>query len=432
MRDLLVFHEATLSNGVHLAYAEMPEYPDAFFSLRIRAGVVYEPVVELGRTHFIEHLLVDHTPESDADPFTRQLERLTGRPVQASSGYEVVASENRCPVEDLTALVALWAGQLLRRTWVPALVEKQREIILREIGPSQSVPFNRRLREWLQTFLDGHAYSRPVAGTEETVRSLTQAHLESALEHDCTGANIVVVAASQVPFPAFVETLDGTFGALPAGEANVFPAGPVPTPPPDEFRASPEGIHYPLMYWWIRTPGLTEPDYYLGRATYEYLGGTLHAPLYRKLRDERQLCYQVNAGYDSFRTHGGVSTFQVVNPPADRLDEARDVLRETIDELAGGLVDEARLEQMRNSLVRTYFGQVIEPPGTQVSMATSRMLGCPDAHPDRIRRFYETLQPADLIQFAATYLRGKGQLAIFTPPDKASNSSELASLPAAE
>ena len=45
----------------------------------------------------------------------------------------------------------------------------------------------------------------------------------------------------------------------------------------------------------------TDHDYYLGRATFEYLAGTLHSPLYRRLRDERQLCYQVSAAYDHYR-----------------------------------------------------------------------------------------------------------------------------------
>ncbi len=417
MRDLLEFDEGTLANGVRFAYAQIPDYPDAFFSLRIQAGAVYEPIEELGRTHFLEHLLVDHTPDAAGDPFTRQLEALTGRPIQASAGYELLASDNRCPVNDLPLLISLWAGQLLRRSFLPEVVEKQRQIILREIGPAQSVPFNRRLREWLRDFLQGHPYSRPVAGTDATVSRLTLAQLEVALEHDCTGANVVIVGASRLPLGEFVATLDSTFGALPPGTPNVFPPGPVPVPEPAEWRDSPEGVYVPVIYWWVRTPGSTERDFYLGRATFEYLGGTLHAPLYRKLRDERQLCYQVNASYDGYRTRGGVSTFQVVNPPLVRIEEARDVLRETIEELASGVVDTARLEQMRNALVRTYFGQVIEPPGTQVSMATARMFGCVDAHPETVRRFYEELEPEDLTRFAATYLAGKGQLAIFIPPE---------------
>lgn len=416
MRDLLEFQEATLPNGLRLAYARIADYPDAFLSLRVRAGAVYEPDDEIGRTHFVEHLLVDHTPNSTDDPFTLQLERLTGRPVQASSGYETLAADNRCPVDDLPALAALWAGQFLRRSFLPAVVEKQRQIILREIGPSASVPFNRLLREWLSAFLSGHPYARPIAGTEEIVSRLTLAQLETALEHDCTGANLIAVGASSLPVEAFLDTLDSTFGALPAGEPNVFPQGPVPTPEPHEFRASAEGVFIPVIYWWVRTPGASEPDYYLGRATFEYLGGTLDAPLYRKLRDERQLCYQVTAAYDHYRTRGGVSTFQVVNPPAERLEEARDVLREAIDELAGGLVDERRLAQMRNSLVRTYFGHVIEPPGTQVSMAVARALGYAEAHPERIRDFYAELEPDDLVRFAATYLAGHGQLGLFLPP----------------
>jgi zinc protease len=165
-----------LANGLH--YALMPNtLPPGAVSIRfsVRAGSLSEAGDERGLFHFIEHMAFNGSRSVREGDMVKRLERLGlafGPDANAATGFSFTTYALDLPRSDYEAIndcLFLLREIASELSFDPAAIERERGVVLAEIG--RSATFESRRRDQLLDFLAPGLYaaSRKPAGQEEVI-----------------------------------------------------------------------------------------------------------------------------------------------------------------------------------------------------------------------------------------------------------------------
>jgi processing peptidase subunit beta len=122
----------------------------------------------------------------------------------------------KCFKGDVPKATDMLGDILLNSKYDPAAVERERDVILREMEEVNNVPEEVIFDYLHDTAYQGTGLARTILGPEENIRSLTRDHLEGFIKTHYTGDRIVISAAGAVDHDALVEQAEKSFGSLPA------------------------------------------------------------------------------------------------------------------------------------------------------------------------------------------------------------------------
>ncbi len=196
-----------------------PGAPIATF-LRMDAGAHHEPALRAGTAHFLEHMLFKGTGRHGIGAAAAAIEALGGDVNAWTSHDEIVlhATTTTGGVRDvLDLLVDMVRDPLID----PDELAREREVVLEEIAQAHADPDDRLGEAVSEALWPTHAYGRPVLGTEQTVRGLTQDILRSHLAHAVTASPTFVIVGDLDPDDA-VRQVDAAW-SLPATRPTLPP-----------------------------------------------------------------------------------------------------------------------------------------------------------------------------------------------------------------
>lgn len=166
----------TLPNGFMYTVQRRAESRLVAVDVWVRAGATEERKEEKGCAHFLEHALFKGTARRKPGETDFAIERLGGI-WQAATGadyarfYTTVA-----PAALGEALEVL--DDILRNATLPAAeVEKERRVILDELGKYEANSMNRLSARLYQEAFPNHPYQFPPGGTQATIQRLTRDQL---------------------------------------------------------------------------------------------------------------------------------------------------------------------------------------------------------------------------------------------------------------
>ena len=189
-----------------------------------------------------------------------------------------------------TALAADIIGDILTYLiFEPEEVERERGVILQEIGQANDTPDDIIFDRFQEAAFPSQPMGRPVLGTEAVIREMPRAALTGYMHRHYPAGNVVVAAAGALAHEQIVDSVRQHFADLttetpPAYLPGLYEGG--------EYREHREldQVHVVLGF-----PGVAyaDPDYYPALLLSTLLGGGMSSRLFQEVREKRGLVYSI-------------------------------------------------------------------------------------------------------------------------------------------
>ena len=277
-----------LPSGLTVVSERMDRVETVSFGAYVATGTRHELAEENGVSHFLEHMAFKGTERRSAAAIAEEVEAVGGH-INAYTAREQTAYYVKVLKED-TALAADIIGDILTHsTFEPEELERERGVILQEIGQANDTPDDIIFDHFQEAAFPAQPMGRPVLGTEDVIRGLSRSALTGYMRRHYPANNVVVAAAGNLRHEQVLDLVHRHFADLP-GEK------PPPVTPGlyrgGEFREDRDldQVHIVLGF---PSVAYDDPDYYPVLLLSTLLGGGMSSRLFQEIREKRGLVYSI-------------------------------------------------------------------------------------------------------------------------------------------
>ena len=330
-----------LANGVTVAVDPMAGAESASVGIYTSVGSRSEPTALGGLAHLVEHMVFKGAGGRDAKAISEAIEDVGGS-LNAWTARDQTVFHGRVLGADVPLAIELIADLVRAPTLDPAELEREKDVILSELGEALDQPDDLIHDHLFEAAFGAQPLARPVLGREPTIRAATAADCRAWLTREYRPERIVIAASGAVDPARVLALAEARFGDLAVGVPPVIPEA-VFTGGARHDRRSYEQAH-----WAFAMPGLAAADPgapALGLFT-QAVGGGASSRLFQQLREERGLAYSIYAWTQGFAETG----LFAVNCSTDRAKAgeamalARDVIARAAEELTQAELNRARAQ----------------------------------------------------------------------------------------
>ncbi|ABS62301.1 peptidase M16 domain protein [Parvibaculum lavamentivorans DS-1] len=288
-----------LENGLTIVTDSMPHLQTTSVGVWVNTGARHESVREHGVSHMLEHMAFKGTERRSALAIAEEIETVGGH-LNAHTTHEATAYYARVLRQDLPLAVDILSDILQNSVFDPEEVERERGVIISEIGQAHDTPDDVVFDDLLEAAYPGQPLGRSILGTVDTVSAFSRDELQGYMGQRYLAPGMVLAAAGGLEHEQLVRLARERFGDLPrrvtnGAERAVFSSG--------ERRKDRdlEQVHLALAF---EGPTYGDPDYYTAQVFSGVLGGGMSSRLFQEVREKRGLCYSVFAFSWSFADTG--------------------------------------------------------------------------------------------------------------------------------
>ncbi len=278
----------TLSNGIRVATDPVPTVETASLGVWIGVGTRSESPDLNGIAHMLEHMTFKGTPRRNAQAIAEEIEAVGGS-LNAYTSREQTAYYAKVLKEDLPLALDVLADILQNSTMDEQELERERTVILQEIGQTIDTPDDIVFDHFQSAAFPGQAMGRPVLGTVDIVKQLTQKNLFDYRHAYYTGNNMVIAASGKVDHQDFVHRVEDLFSAVPAGATPIKNRAAYQGGDYREARAL-EQVHVVMGFEGASCHGA---ESYTQSILATLLGGGMSSRLFQEVREKRGLVYSI-------------------------------------------------------------------------------------------------------------------------------------------
>jgi predicted Zn-dependent peptidase len=202
--------------------------------------------------------------------------------------------------EDVRLAADIIGDILSHSTFVPEELERERGVILQEIGQANDTPDDIVFDHFQATAYAAQAMGRPVLGTEETIKAMSREALTGYMRRHYGHSRMVVAAAGAIEHDDLLAMVGAHFADLPqsvpgAAESARYTGG--------EFREDRDLDQVHLVFGFPAVPA-TDPQNIPTQLLSTLLGGGMSSRLFQEIREKRGLVYSVYSFVSPFADHG--------------------------------------------------------------------------------------------------------------------------------
>ena len=402
------FERTQLSNGLGLITVHLPGRALVSASLILPAGAVDEPPEQGGVTSLMARALTEGTRRHDAIGLTEAAERL-GASLHAEAGWDGLSISVDVPGERLSQALELVAEVGMEPTFPAQDVERMRDERLNDLLQAKADPRRRGDDAFVETiYAKGTPYSRPSAGTEDTVKTL-DAEATRALHArllDPAWMTLIVGGDLEVVGGDVREIAESRFGGWAPLQDGIEPSKPRVVPARSERIVRvihrPGSVQTEIRVGHVGLPRVI-PDFHAVSVMSAILGGLFNSRLNRKLREEKGYTYGAGAGFDMRRGPGPFAVRAAVNTEVT-VPAVQDMLAE-LEKIRAEPPQSAELHAARDYLVGVFPLRFETPPAVVGAIAGLLIHGLPMDELDRYRPSIEAVTVGDVLGVADRHIQ---------------------------
>ena len=185
----------------------------------------------------------------------------------------------------------------------PDELQRERGVILQEIGQALDTPDDLIFDQFQETALPGQPLGRPVLGTATTVEAIGRDDLFAYLARHYTAGNMVLSAAGRVEHDQIVDLAEKHFGSVP--RTPVSAAQPVPLAYVGGDGREQRVLEQAHLVLGCEGIGYRDPDYFALAIYSTLFGGGMSSRLFQRIREERGLVYGIHC-FNTAYADGGL------------------------------------------------------------------------------------------------------------------------------
>jgi predicted Zn-dependent peptidase len=353
-----------LSNGLTIVTDPMPQLESVALGVWVDCGARNETKPLMGISHMLEHMAFKGTETRSARDIAEEIEAVGGF-LNAYTSREQTAFHARVLKADVPLALDILADILTRPSFEQNELERERQVVLQEIGQSRDTPDDIIFDHLQATIYAGQPMGWPILGEDDTVAAFTRENLRDYMQANYLAGGMTLIASGAVTHEAVLRIAQDKFSSLRPGK----------TPPPAQalwtggearILDDLEQAHMTFAF-----PGLaqTDPDIYALQVYVTALGGGMSSRLFQEVREKRGLCYTISAFAQSANDSGVVGIYTGTGEA-----EAGQIAPVIAGEMAAMATDTNEAEvgrakaQMRSSLLMG-----LEKPSSRAEQIASQM-----------------------------------------------------------
>jgi len=285
----------TLPSGLSIVTDAMNGLETASLGVWVGAGSRHEAESEHGLSHLLEHMAFKGTTRRTARQIAEEIESAGGD-LNAATGVEHTAYYARVLASDTGLGLDILADILTNSTFDAEELEREKSVILQEIGAVEDTPDDLVFDMFNATAYPGQPIGAPILGTPERVEGFDRHAIHSYLKKHYRAGAMVVGAAGAVDHAAIVAEATEKFASLPQHEPHHAPEAHYVG---GEIRMKRRLEQAHIVAGFESVPFHHE-DYYAAQVFANAVGGGMSSRLFQDVREQRGLAYTIytfNWGY---------------------------------------------------------------------------------------------------------------------------------------
>jgi predicted Zn-dependent peptidase len=354
----------TLGNGLRVASREMSGYATAAVGLYVESGSRSESAEHSGIAHLFEHMVFKGAGGRSARAISEAIEDVGGE-LNACTEREGTSFTASVLAEHIPLAVELIADLALRAHMSPDELEREKDVVLQELGEARDTPNDIIFDELWSAAFEAQPIGRSILGDETSIARIGRDDLEAWRTSHFRGGNLILVGAGKVEHQTLVALAEERFAAL-------QPSTP-PAPSPAHFtggsrigRTPSEQAHITIG---LGAPAARDPDYLAARLFSDLVGGGMSSRLFQDVREERGLAYSIYSVLHPFADTGLFYAYAATakRQSADAAQLIEDIIRKAATDASQRELERART-QARAALLMS-----LETPWGQAAYIARQM-----------------------------------------------------------
>jgi predicted Zn-dependent peptidase len=399
-----------LPSGLTVVTERMERVETVSLGAYVATGSRHEQEAENGVSHFLEHMAFKGTDRRSAVQIAEEIEAVGGH-INAYTAREQTAYYVKVLKED-TALAADIIGDILTHsTFEPEELERERGVILQEIGQANDTPDDIIFDHFQEQAYPAQPLGRPVLGSEQAIRSMPRTMLTGYMRRHYAAPNVVVAAAGALTHQQVLDLVNVHFADL--------ARDPVPAMLPaqyggGEFREARDldQVHIVLGF---PSVGYGDRDYSPTLLLSTLLGGGMSSRLFQEVREKRGLVYSIYSFSSPFLDGGLFGIYAGTGES-----EAEELMPVTLAELLKVQTEVTETELARaRAQVKASLLMSLESTGSRCEQLARQMQVFGRVVPiaETVAKI-NAVTTADVCRAAARLFRGAPTLATVGPADR--------------
>ena len=303
-------NRTVLDNGIRVLTKHMPYVRSVSMGVWVDVGARDESPAENGLSHLIEHMIFKGTRRRSAYDIAKEFDAIGGH-TNAFTSFETTCYHAKVMDARLESMVDILSDIFLNSVFDPAEIERERPVILQEIGMSEDNP-----EDYLQT-LAGRAVwgdtplGRSILGTRENVSGFSSQDVRHFFKRLYQPERIFISAAGNLDHHRIVDLVRDGFEKI--GPGNGFPER---SAPPIRSMTGIFQRDLEQEHLCINTPGIaiSDPRRFAFSVLNTILGGNMSSRLFQEIREQRGLAYSVYSFASSYMDSGLFGLYAGVSP----------------------------------------------------------------------------------------------------------------------
>ena len=392
-----------LDNGMIVILEEVHTAPVVAWQVWVKAGSITEGEYSgSGVSHYVEHMLFKGTEDRGVGEIGREIRGLGGQ-IGGYTSFDRTVYHLVVPSDhSLTALNVL-ADALMNSAFDPAELNKEREVIFREIDMGEDDPDRFLSRLFWSTLFREHPYRYPVIGYRTLFEGLTRQDLVDYYHKMYHPNNMILVGVGDFDSRIALAQIEEAFSSF---KRESLPPVYIPDEPDQRGPRRVERefeVQQIYLLMGFRTVGIQSNDMYPLDVLAIILGQGRSSRLFRKIREEKGLVNAISS-WSYTPKYAGIFGINAKLDRANRDSAIEEILRE-LDQFKVKIVGEEELEKAKRKVIseHIFFRETMKNRATDLA-SNELTVGDPGFSENYVRGIQE-VNREDLVRVANKYFR---------------------------
>jgi zinc protease len=361
-----------LPNGLTLIVQEDHSAPVASVQAWCATGSIYEDQhLGAGLSHILEHMLFKGTTTRSTNQIAQQIQDVGGY-INAYTSFDRTVYWIDVPKAGVPVALDILTDAMMNSTLPPEEYKKEQEVIRREFAMGMDDPDRMVGLLLFATAYQRHPYRFPVIGELEIYNQLTREEVFQYYKTRYVPNNLIFIVVGDVDAEQVHHKVADLFKPYP--EKSLKPVF-VPAEPPQLGRREahqefPTELTHLSMAWHI--PEVTNPDVPALDLLSTVLGEGRSSRLYRRVREEAGLAFQISA-FSYTPGDPGLFGVDATLDPAKR-EAAQQMVLRIVDEVKQDGITAGELEKAKKVTLSHHLGVLTTVRGQASDIGSNWLL----------------------------------------------------------
>ncbi len=333
----------TLPSGLRVITDQVASVESVAVGVWVDVGTRHEDLKDNGVAHMVEHMMFKGTPTRSALEISEQIEDVGGQ-MNAYTSREITSYHMHLLKEDLPLAMDVLADIIQRPSMPDDEVERERGVILQEIGMTLDTPDDLVFDNYQETAYPEQALGAPILGRTDIIEKMQRDTLLDYVRRFYTPSRLVISVSGNTDHETVTGLVSKLFTDLPQ-DHKFDPAAASYSGGHHRTEKELEQAHVVLGFSGVSRG---DNDFYDAALLSTILGGGMSSRLFQEIREKRGLVYSVFAHHSPYQDDGQFLIYAGTGP--DKLPELMPVLCDEIGKIQQNIVSEEELSRAKSQI----------------------------------------------------------------------------------